>query len=137
MTPQEITLVRTSFAAVAPIATQAAAIFYDKLFAADPTLRTLFRGDMVAQGGRLMSMIGTAVALLDEPDVLIPELQKLGERHVDYGVQESHYATVGAALIDTLQAGLGDAFTSDVRAAWLAMYGLASSTMIAAARVAP
>ena len=135
MDRQQIDLVRSSFALVQPIATQAAALFYDNLFTADPSLRKLFRGDMAHQGDRLMTMIGAAVGLLDRPDALIPVLQKLGARHGGYGVVDAHYATVGGALLLTLEQGLGDAFTPETRAAWTEMYGIVSRTMIEAARV--
>lgn len=129
MTPQQRPLVQQSFALVAPIATQAAAIFYDQLFARDPALRRLFRGDMAAQGERLMAMIGAAVQLLDQPTRLDATLRALGQRHVGYGVRPAHYDTVGAALLDTLAIGLGDHFTPEVRAAWAALYAHVSRTM--------
>lgn len=133
MPDHQIQLVRNSFALVQPIATQAASLFYGNLFAADPTLRTLFRGDMAQQGERLMTMIGSAVRLLDKPDALMPVLRSLGARHVGYGVVDAHYATVGGALLLTLEQGLGEAFTPEVRAAWTKVYGLISHTMIEAA----
>lgn len=136
MNDQQAHLVRTSFAQVQPIATQAAALFYDNLFAADPSLRALFRGDMAAQGERLMTMIGAAVDLLDKPAALMQVLRHLGARHAGYGVQDSHYATVGGALLRTLEQGLGDAFTPEVRSAWTALYGVISRTMMEAAHAA-
>jgi len=136
MNRQQIDLVRHSFALVQPIATQAATLFYGHLFEADSTLRHLFRSDMAQQGDRLMTMIGAAVGLLDRPDALIPVLQTLGERHGGYGVVDAHYATVGDALLLTLEQGLGDVFTSETRAAWTEMYGMVSRTMIEAARIA-
>lgn len=136
MQDHQVQLVRSSFALVQPIAATAAALFYQHLFAADPSLRGLFRGDMVQQGERLMSMIGSAVGLLDRPAVLLPVLRSLGARHGGYGVRDAHYATVGAALLLTLEQGLGDAFTPEVREAWAAMYGLVSRTMIAASHEA-
>ncbi len=126
MQAHQIQTVRSSFSLVPPIATQAAELFYTHLFAADPSLRKLFRGDMAHQGERLMTMIGAAVGLLDRPDALVPVLQKLGARHAGYGVADAHYATVGDALLLTLEQGLGDAFTPETRAAWAALYGLVS-----------
>jgi hemoglobin-like flavoprotein len=134
MTPIQIGHVRSSFALVEPIAQQAAALFYDNLFTADPKLRRLFQGNMAQQGARLMTMIGAAVDLLEEPDALVPVLRKLGARHVNYGVRDEHYATVGAALLKTLQQGLGHAYTDDVHAAWNALYSVVSATMMDAAR---
>lgn len=133
MTPQQVTLVRHSFNLVAPIADQAAETFYKILFQADPSLRVLFKGDMREQGARLMQMIGAAVKLLDQPQTLLPVLRTLGARHGGYGVQPKHYATVGGALLLTLEQGLGPAFDAPTRAAWTAMYAIVSSTMIGAA----
>ena len=134
MNAQQVELIRSSFALVQPIAPQAAALFYDNLFASDPSLRGMFRGDMAEQGQRLMTMIGAAVGLLGRPDALVPVLRNLGGRHVGYGVRDHHYATVGAALIETLAQGLGDEFTPEVREAWIALYTVVSRTMMEGAQ---
>ena len=130
MTPHQIHLIRSSFAPLKPLAPTVAEAFYAQLFARDPALRALFRGgDMGGQGARLMQMIGAAIDLLDRPASLNPVLLKLGQRHAGYGVVAAHYASVGAALLDTLAAGLGDGFTAEVREAWTAMYGHVAQTM--------
>ena len=134
MTPREIELVQSSFAKVAPIADQAAAMFYARLFELDPSLTALFQGDMAEQGKRLMAMIAAAVKGLDDLDSLVPVVQDLGRRHARYGVKGAHYETVGQALLETLAKGLGEAFTDDVKRAWTAVYGVLSTTMIAAAQ---
>ena len=136
MNHQQIQLVRSSFAMVQPIAPIAAGIFYDRLFAADPSLRALFKSDMTHQGERLMTMIGQAVGMLDRAEALLRVLRKLGSRHVSYGVRDEHYASVGTALIGTLAQGLGEAFTPEVQDAWLTAYGIISTTMQAGAREA-
>ncbi|MFN3302904.1 MAG: globin family protein [Roseateles sp.] len=134
MTPHQIALIRTSFAPLKPMAAQVAEAFYGQLFARDPALRALFRGgDMAQQGERLMQMLAAAIELLDRPASLEPVLLKLGQRHAGYGVVEAHYASVGAALLDTLCAGLGDGFTPEVRDAWARMYGHVARTMQAGA----
>jgi len=134
MQAHQIQLVRASFAAVRLTVSQPGALFYDNLFAADPSLRDLFHGSIGHQSERLMTMIGSALDLLDRPAILLPVLRQLGTRHVGYGVKESHYATVGAALIGTLEQSLGVAFTDDVRQAWVDLYGVISRTMIDAAQ---
>jgi hemoglobin-like flavoprotein len=133
MTPRQIQLVRRSFALVAPIAPQAAALFYRHLFTADPAIAPMFKGNMGDQGQRLMQMIGSAVALLDQPGQLMPVLRRLGARHAGYGVQPAHYDTVGAALLRTLAEGLGEAFDEETCEAWIEMYEIVSRTMQAAA----
>lgn len=130
MTPQQIHLVRSSFEPLKPLAATVAEAFYAQLFARDPALRALFRGgDMAEQGERLMQMLAAAIELLDRPASLTPVLLKLGGRHAGYGVVEAHYASVGAALLETLAAGLGDGFTPEVREAWATMYGHVARTM--------
>jgi hemoglobin-like flavoprotein len=135
MTPEQIQLVQGSFAKVAPIADTAAALFYSNLFTADPALKPLFKGNMEEQGKKLMQMIAAAVGKLTDLDTLVPILQNLGKRHVAYGVKPSHYDTVGGALLLTLEQGLGDAFTPDVKAAWTVVYGVMAKTMIDAANL--
>ncbi|WP_298828734.1 globin family protein [uncultured Piscinibacter sp.] len=133
MTPQQTHLVRRSFELVAPMADEAAALFYRKLFAQAPELKPLFIGDLRSQGRRLMEMIGAAVRLLDHPPALLPVLAQLGARHAGYGVQPADYRSVGVALIATLEEGLGADFDAATREAWLAMYALVSTSMMAAA----
>ena len=131
-----IPIVQQSWRQVLPIRDLAAELFYAKLFELDPSLKALFKGDMKAQGGKLMTMIGVAVDNLDRPETLMPVLKGLGARHGGYGVKEHHYDTVAAALLDTLRRGLGDAFTPQVEAAWIVVYGVLAGTMKAAAKPA-
>ncbi|HVT09321.1 MAG TPA: globin family protein [Polyangia bacterium] len=136
MTPSQKSLVRQTFAQVVPIADQAAALFYGRLFELDPSLRPLFKNDLRAQGQKLMQMIGYAVGKLDAPEELVPAVEGLGVKHVGYGVKDADYTTVGAALLWTLQKGLGPAFTPDVEAAWAAAYAALSGMMMKGATTA-
>lgn len=133
MNAREILLVRSSFQKLAPIAEQAAALFYARLFELDPALRPLFRGDMREQGRKLMQMIALAVGALDRLDTILPAVRQLGARHTDYGVRDEHYATVGAALLWTLEKGLGAEFTPELRDAWTKTYTTLADTMKVAA----
>jgi len=133
MTPRQIELVRSSFAQVAPIADQAAALFYGQLFTLDPALRKLFHGDMKQQGAKLMQMIGAAVRGLHDLPKLVPVLRGLGARHGGYGVKPRDYDSVAQALMWTLEQGLQSAFTPEVRAAWEVFYGVVACTMLEAA----
>jgi hemoglobin-like flavoprotein len=134
MTPQQITQVQATFEKVRPIAHAAADLFYGKLFELDPALRPLFRGDMKEQGRMLMSVLSSAVRGLSNPAPLVPVLKDLGKRHMAYGVRDEHYPVVGSALLWTLEQGLGEDFTPDVRDAWVAAYTLLSGAMQEGAR---
>lgn len=133
MTPYQVNLVKQSWAAVLPISDKAAELFYGRLFELDPSLKPLFSGDMKEQGAKLMKMINTAVNGLDRLEAIVPAVQQLGKRHVAYGVTDEHYDTVGAALLWTLEAGLGDAFNEEVKDAWASTYGVLATTMKEAA----
>jgi hemoglobin-like flavoprotein len=133
LTTAQISLVQNTFALIVPIADDAAALFYRRLFEVDPSLQTMFRGDMAEQRRKLMQMLTAAVKGLDRLERLIPVVEELGRRHAGYGVVDKHYETVGAALLWTLEKGLGQAFTPDVREAWTTVYGVLASTMANAA----
>ena len=129
MTPTQVRLVQESWQRVVPIKEAAAELFYNRLFELDPDLRPLFKGNMAEQSRKLMAMLGAAVGSLDRPAALLPILQDLGCKHTGYGVAPQHYDTVGAALLWTLEQGLGAAFTGEVRDAWSETYGWVASTM--------
>ncbi len=136
MNYKHIYLVQSSFAKIVPLAQQTAELFYARLFDLDPTLQALFHGDMQAQGAKLMQAISLVVGSLHRLDALVPTLQALGERHVHYGVEAAHYATVGAALLWTLEQGLGADFTPATRAAWAQAYDTLATVMKDAALAA-
>ena len=133
MTPNEKSLVQRTFGLVVPITDRAASLFYGRLFELDPALKLLFKVDMREQGRKLMQVIGFAVSKLDTLDELVPDVEALGRRHAGYGVKDADYDTVGAALLWTLEQGLGAAFTPEVKSAWTTVYQLLASTMKGAA----
>jgi len=137
MTPEQKTLVQETWRHVVPIADTAASLFYDRLFQIDPTTRVLFAGvDLESQRKKLMQALALVVGALDRIDDLVPTIADLGRRHTTYGVTDTHYDSVGAALLWTLEQGLGDAWTAEAEAAWAAAYGLLSSVMRCAANEA-
>jgi|APSaa5957512535_1039671.scaffolds.fasta_scaffold20761_2 hemoglobin-like flavoprotein len=133
MHANQIDHVQTTFKEVAKIKDAAAGLFYGKLFELDPSLAPLFKGDLEAQGRALMAMLATAVGGLNRLETIVPAVQELAVRHAGYGVSEKDYDTVGAALLWTLEQGLGDLYTEEVADAWTAVYGVLASTMIEAA----
>lgn len=133
----QITLVQDSFRQVLPIKAQAAALFYARLFEIDPSTKPLFANtDIVEQGTKLMASLAFVVKELRQPETMLAAVRALAVRHVAYGVVDAQYASVGAALLWTLQQGLGEACTPEVLAAWTAAYGALSTVMIEAAHAA-
>lgn len=133
MTPEQIRLVRNSFAALAGVKDEVARVFYERLFELEPDLRPLFSSDPQAQRTKLMAALATVVGALDRLEELLPTVRALGRRHAGYGAQPEHYASVGAALIWTLERTLGPAFTREMRRAWTEAYAWLAWTMVAAA----
>ena len=133
MDRSQIALVEQSFAKVLPIKEVAAELFYGRLFDIAPDVKPMFKGDMKAQGLKLMGALTFVVNGLRNLNAVVPTAQELAINHVSYGVTADHYTVVGEALIWTLEQGLGEAFTEDVKDAWISAYALLSGVMIDAA----
>lgn len=133
LSSHQIELVQSSFKAVVPIKEQAADLFYSRLFELEPSLKSLFQGDIKEQGKKLMSVLATVVASLQDLGSVVPTVQKLGAAHVEFGVEDWHYEIVGEALLWTLEQGLGEAFTEEVKDAWFTAYSILARVMIDAA----
>jgi hemoglobin-like flavoprotein len=133
MTPEQVKAIQDSFDKVKPIAEQAAALFYGRLFEIAPAVKPLFRGDMTEQGRKLMASLAVVVQGLDNLESVLPAASALAKRHVGYGVKAADYAPVGVALLWTLEKGLGDQWTPELAAAWGEAYKVLSDFMIAEA----
>lgn len=133
MTPEQVTLVQTTFAKVAPISDKAAILFYDRLFELAPQVRAMFPTDLTEQRRKLMATLAVVVGGLSNLQSVLPAASALAKRHVAYGAQPAHYPVVGAALLWTLEQGLGAAWTPEVAAAWTAAYTTLSGYMISEA----
>jgi hemoglobin-like flavoprotein len=134
MNSEQIILVKTSFAEIAPLAEEAAVLFYAKLFDLDPDLRRLFKSGIREQGLKLMQMLELAVNGLDRIEELVPVVRALGVRHAGYGVEDCHYETVGKALLWMLEKALRTDFTPETKEAWTIVYDLLAQTMKDGAR---
>ena len=133
MTPDQVELVQQTFAKVAPIADQAAVIFYNRLFEVAPSVKVIFPEDMTEQRRKLMATLAVVVKGLSDLPSILPAASALAIRHVSYGARREHYPVVGAALLYTLEKGLGEAWTPEVADAWTAAYGALSGFMMSEA----
>jgi nitric oxide dioxygenase len=133
MTPDQVQLVQQSFAKVAPISETAAVLFYDRLFEVAPKVRSMFPTDLTEQRRKLMATLAVVVGGLGNLESVLPATSALAKRHVSYGAKAEHYPVVGAALLWTLEKGLGDGWTPEIAEAWTAAYGTLSGFMISEA----
>lgn len=129
VTPEEVELVQSSWAKVEPIADTAANLFYGRLFEIAPETQQLFPAEMDDQKKKLMQTLAVCVNGLNDLGEIVPAVQALGKRHVDYKVADEHYDSVGAALLWTLEQGLGEDFTTETANAWTKVYGVLATTM--------
>ena len=130
MTPEQKSLVVDSWNRVLPIKDKAAELFYGRLFEVYPEVKPYFKGDMTSQGMKLMATLNTAVNSLDNLEVLLEPLKQMGARHAGYGVQNEDYDKVADAFLWTLEQGLGEAFTPEVKEAWVITYTTVAAVMI-------
>ncbi len=136
LTVEQTYRIRKSFALVERQSGVAALTFYQRMFELDPGLRPLFKHDIEAQAGKLMEMLATCLSLLERDGQLAAVLEDLGARHLDYGVKEEHYATVGRALMGMLEKVLGSDFTPETREAWESLYREIAGAMLRGADAA-
>ena len=137
MNAQQIELVQASFEMVRPIADQAAETFYQRLFEIAPDYRSLFKNNMRKQGAMLMSTLGLAVGSLNNLEAILPAVRSLGQRHAGYGVTAEHYQPVAEAFLWTLDYYLGEAFTPELKEAWVEAYTILAGAMIEASEAVP
>jgi len=129
ITDAQVALVQPSFSHVVPIADTAGMLFYERVFTLAPGTRAMFADDIAPQATRAMAAVKTAVDGLGDSGALAPFLVRLGARHVRYGVRPEHFDVAGEALLWTLEQGLGELFTADVRDAWAAAWDLIAAAM--------
>ena len=85
---------------------------------------------MTEQGRKLMTTLAVVVNGLTNIEAILPAASALARRHTSYGVKPSHYASVGEALLWTLEKGLGDAWNAETATAWTSAYRTLSGFMI-------
>ena len=133
MDTHQVTLVQESFEKVATLGEKVAELFYAELFAIEPSLREMFKGNMPEQHRKLLAVLATVIRSLHAPEKIIGAAQKLAVKHLDYGVEPVHYTYVGNALLRTLKKGLGDQFTPELRDAWVEAFRTLATVMKQAA----
>jgi len=134
MTPEQIDLVRKSFDALWPFRQKLAAQFYGRFFELAPDARRLFTSDLDKQQLKLMDAIAAIVGALDQREMFQSIISHTGRKHAEFGVREEDFVAFGDALLWGLQQQLGQAFTPELRQAWVVLYDAVQSEMMRAAR---
>jgi hemoglobin-like flavoprotein len=132
MTTQQIMLIQQSFERLRPIAQQAGELFYQNLFELAPQVRVMFKTPVAEQAGKLMYTLAYMVNHLHTPETILDDVRKLAIRHIEYGATPEHYHVVGAALLKTLEQGLGEHWNHALKEAWSMAYTMIAEAMIEA-----
>ena len=91
MDSRQVALVQQSFETAAGLREKVAELFYAELFAIDPSLRAMFKGNMREQHKKLLATLALVVRSLHAPEKILPAVKNLAIKHVDYGVEPEHY----------------------------------------------
>ena len=130
----DVETLEESFDLVAPQGDELMRAFYDKLFEAAPSVRPLFeRVDMERQRQALLNMLLVLRESLRDLDDIIPDLEELGARHMEYGAKPEHYPVVGEVLIGAMAQVAGDAWKPEYTAAWQEAYPVVQDVMLSGA----
>jgi nitric oxide dioxygenase len=133
MTPEQLELVRSSYAALGDERRAVARDFYKRLLAADPAVEALFGDDPEVMAAKFSDELAAIVEAIVSYDAFATRLQELAARHLGYGVQTRHYRLVGDALVAALAAALAPRWDETLDAAWRTAYNLVAEVMMAAA----
>ena len=127
-------------------------LFYKKFFVLEPSAKALFPISMRLRykdwdtdeeegedpsnspalrklWAKFITVVGSAVAGIQDTAKLVPMLQQLGMRHVGYGLKPEYFNLAGKVLIEVLAEWLGDSFTKEVENAWVMVSGFMVATM--------
>jgi hemoglobin-like flavoprotein len=130
VTPEQLALVQSSYAALGDAAPAMARDFYRRLFASDPTVEGLFDADADVMATKFSDELAAIVQAIVSFDAFAIRVRDLAARHVAYGVQTRHYRLVGEALMGALAAQLAPDWTPDLEAAWRRAYNLVAEVML-------
>jgi hemoglobin-like flavoprotein len=129
----DVDLVRDSFALAAAREPALVEDFYRRLFARAPELAPMFRRGAREQAEMLRAALIAVLDHLEDATWLHANVGALGARHRSYGVTAAMYAPVGSALVESLAAACGDAWSPSHTVAWSAAYTTLAELMITAA----
>ena len=130
----DVELLEESFDLVAPQGDELMRVFYANLFEAAPSVQPLFaQVDMDGQRAALLNMLLVLRESLRDLDDIVPDLEELGARHVDYGAKPEHYPVVGEVLIGSMAQVAGDAWKPEYTAAWQEAFPVVQDVMLSGA----
>ncbi len=107
--------------------------FYKNMFENNPEVKPLFNMDRQASGEQPKALAMTILAAaqnIDNLEVIMPVVKRIGEKHCDLLIKEEHYPIVGSNLLVAIKEVLGNAATDEIIEAWGKAYDVIAQTFI-------
>ncbi len=107
--------------------------FYKRMFLHHPSLKNIFNLSNQKNGKQQQALALAVLAYAEHisgPAVLLPELERIGHKHVSLDIRPEHYPIVGNHLLASIKEVLGEAATPDILDAWEAAYNQLADLMI-------
>lgn len=130
LSPEQASLIESSFQAVAPAATTLIDRFYQNLFTTAPSVRALFPEDMTEQKRHLLAAVKLVAQNAGNLQSLQSALREMGARHIGYGALTAHYPVVRDVMLQTLSQVAGAAWNDALNDAWRHALNIVSGYMI-------
>ena len=105
--------------------------FYEILFERHPAVRPMFSADVRPQAAMLRTAVLAVLEHLDDPGWLSTTLGALGAKHATYGATPAMFDAVAECMVAAMAELGGDAWTSEMTAAWSEALGTVASLMLA------
>ena len=133
LSQKTIDIVKSTVPALKEHGLEITTVFYKIMFENNPEVKEMFNMDKQASGAQPKALAMTVLAAaqnIDNLEVLLPAVKKIGQVHVNTNVKPEHYPIVGKNLLIAIKEVLGDAATDEVLNAWAEAYKVIAQVFI-------
>ncbi len=119
MTDKQLTIIKSSWRMLRQVdPVLLGDVFYTRLFAQLPFLKTLFKAKPEEHYKTLIDMIGRIIARVNSLDELALEMAGMAQNYINPSFKTEHYRIFNEAFLWTLEKGLGNDWNDEVKNAW-------------------
>lgn len=133
LSQKTIDIVKSTVPALKENGVEITKTFYKTMFENNPEVKEMFNMDKQESGEQPKALAMTVLAAaqnIDNLEVLLPAVKKIGQVHVNTNVKPEHYPIVGKNLLIAIKEVLGDAATDEVLNAWGEAYQVIAQVFI-------
>ncbi|MCI5630717.1 MAG: globin domain-containing protein [Clostridiales bacterium] len=133
LSQKTIDIVKSTVPALKEHGLEITTVFYKTMFKNNPEVKGMFNMDKQESGAQPKALAMTVLAAaqnIDNLEVLLPAVKKIGQVHVNTNVKPEHYPIVGKNLLIAIKEVLGDAATEEVLNAWGEAYEVIAKVFI-------